>query len=115
MNVAEIFGSNVFSESVMKERLPKKVFDEVMYVMKNGGQISMTSADVVAIAMKDWAVEKGAVAFDLGAPVYYDAANGVAAASGAYAGRAVKAAESGDDVVLVRLEPAGDAGYANAG
>ncbi len=61
-----------------------------------------------------WAVEKGAVAFDLGAPVYFDSTNGVAAASGAYAGRAVKAAESGDDVVLVRLEPAGDAGYANA-
>lgn len=60
MNVAEIFGSNVFSESVMKERLPKEVFSEVMHVMKNGGQISMTSADVVATAMKDWAVEKGA-------------------------------------------------------
>ncbi len=60
MNVSEIFGSNVFSESVMKERLPKKVFAEVMDVMKNGGQISMASADVVAAAMKDWAVEKGA-------------------------------------------------------
>ncbi len=60
MNVSEIFGSNVFSESVMRERLPKKVFAEVMDVMKNGGQISMAAADVVASAMKDWAVEKGA-------------------------------------------------------
>ncbi len=60
MNIAEIFGSNVFNESVMRERLPKKVFAEVMDVMANGGQISMESADVVANAMKDWAVEKGA-------------------------------------------------------
>ena len=44
----------------MKERLPKKVFAEVMDVMAHGGQISMASADVVANAMKDWAVEKGA-------------------------------------------------------
>ena len=60
MNISEIFGSNVFNESVMKERLPKKVYAEVMDVMAHGGQISMSSADVVANAMKDWAVEKGA-------------------------------------------------------
>ena len=62
-----------------------------------------------------WAIEKGSDAFDVGAPVYFDSANGRAAASGVYAGRAVKTAESGDDVVLVRLEPAGDAAYANTG
>jgi len=60
MNISEIFGSNVFNESVMKERLPKKVFAEVMDVMSHGGQISMATADIVANAMKDWAVEKGA-------------------------------------------------------
>ncbi len=60
MSITEIFGSNVFSVSVMRERLPKKVFSEVMDVMENGGQISMATADVVAAAMKDWAVEKGA-------------------------------------------------------
>ncbi|MGE4353446.1 MAG: glutamine synthetase III [Oscillospiraceae bacterium] len=60
MGISEIFGSNVFSESVMKERLPKKVFAEVKKVMQEGGQISMATADVVANAMKDWAVEKGA-------------------------------------------------------
>ncbi|MCC8129317.1 MAG: glutamine synthetase III, partial [Clostridiales bacterium] len=60
MNISEIFGVNVFSVSVMKERLPKKVFAEVTDVMENGGQISMATADVVANAMKDWAVEKGA-------------------------------------------------------
>ncbi len=60
MNISEIFGSNVFSTSVMKERLPKKAYAEVLDVMENGGQISMATADVVANAMKDWAVEKGA-------------------------------------------------------
>ncbi len=60
VNMKEIFGSNVFSTSVMRERLPKKVFQEVMDVMEHGGNISMATADVVANAMKDWAVEKGA-------------------------------------------------------
>ncbi len=60
MSISEIFGSNVFSHAVMRERLPKKVFNEVMNVIENGGNISMATADVVATAMKDWAVEKGA-------------------------------------------------------
>ena len=60
MNITEIFGSNVFNESVMRERLPGEVFAEVMDVMVHGGQISMATADIVANAMKDWAIEKGA-------------------------------------------------------
>ena len=60
MNISEIFGTNVFSVSVMRERLPKKVFAEVLHVMENGGQISMETADCVANAMKEWALEKGA-------------------------------------------------------
>lgn len=60
MNIPEIFGSNVFTPAVMKERLPKKVYAEVINAMENGGQISMATADVVADAMKNWAVEKGA-------------------------------------------------------
>ena len=60
MGIPEIFGSNVFSTSVMRERLPKKVFAEVLDVMENGGNISMATADIVAEAMKNWAVEKGA-------------------------------------------------------
>ena len=59
-NVEEIFGENVFTVSKMKERLPKKVFQEVKKVMDNGGELSMATADIVAKAMKDWAVEKGA-------------------------------------------------------
>ena len=60
VNITEIFGSNVFSMSVMRERLPKKAYAEVVDVMEHGGNISMATADIVANAMKDWAVEKGA-------------------------------------------------------
>ncbi len=59
-NISEIFGSNVFSMSVMRERLPKKIYAEVVDVMEHGGNISMATADIVATAMKDWSVEKGA-------------------------------------------------------
>lgn len=60
MTVSEYFGENVFSKAVMRERLPKEVFDEVCTVEREGGQISMAAADVVAKAMMQWAVEKGA-------------------------------------------------------
>ena len=59
-NVEKIFSENVFTLGVMKERLPKDVYKEVKKVMDQGGEISMASANVVAKAMKDWAVEKGA-------------------------------------------------------
>ncbi len=60
LNVEEIFAENVFTLGKMKERLPKKVFAEVKNVMEHGGELSLATADVVAKAMKDWAVEKGA-------------------------------------------------------
>lgn len=60
MNVEEIFGSNVFTIGTMKERLPKETYDEVLCVIENGGELSRATADIVASAMKDWAIEKGA-------------------------------------------------------
>lgn len=60
MNVEEIFASKVFTLGKMKERLPKNVFREVRSIMDAGGELSLESADVVAKAMKDWAVENGA-------------------------------------------------------
>ena len=60
MNVEEIFGANVFTLGKMKERLPKDVYKEVKKVMDQGGELSMEAANVVAKAMKDWAVEHGA-------------------------------------------------------
>ncbi|MBQ3898796.1 MAG: glutamine synthetase III [Lachnospiraceae bacterium] len=60
LNVEELFGSKVFNLGKMRERLPKGVFKEVKNVMDRGGELSKESADVVAKAMKDWAVENGA-------------------------------------------------------
>ncbi len=60
INVAEIFGANVFSDAVMRERLPEKVYKEVRRTIESGAEMSLATADVVANAMKDWAVERGA-------------------------------------------------------
>lgn len=60
MNVEEVFGKDVFSLGKMRERLPKSVYKEVKKVMDQGGELSMEAANVVAKAMKDWAVERGA-------------------------------------------------------
>ena len=60
LNVEDIFASKVFTVAKMRERLPRKVFQEVTRVMEHGGELSMAAADVVAKAMKDWAVENGA-------------------------------------------------------
>ena len=63
LNVEEIFASKVFTSSKMKERLPKNVYKEVMRVKEQGGELSLATADIVAKAMKDWAVENGATHF----------------------------------------------------
>ena len=60
LNVEEIFASKVFTVGKMRERLPKSVFKEVKRIMDHGGELSPASADVVAKAMKDWAIENGA-------------------------------------------------------
>ena len=59
-DVSEIFGCNVFNESVMQARLPKTVFKSLKKTMGEGKEVSREIADVVATAMKDWAIEKGA-------------------------------------------------------
>ena len=60
MNVAEIFGKNVFNETVMRERLPKSVFKKMKKTIEDGAELDPSIADVVAHAMKDWAIERGA-------------------------------------------------------
>lgn len=60
LNVEELFASKVFTFGKMKERLPKSVYKEVRQIMDQGGELSLAAADVVAKAMKDWAVENGA-------------------------------------------------------
>lgn len=60
INVTEIFGENVFSDKVMQERLPKKVYKELRKTIDEGKELDPAAADVVAEAMKNWAVDKGA-------------------------------------------------------
>ena len=58
--VTELFGSNVFNDSVMIERLPKDTYKILKSAIKEGKGIDSSIADTVASAMKDWAIEKGA-------------------------------------------------------
>lgn len=59
-NVVDIFGENVFNDSVMQERLPKKVYKRLHEVIDEGKELDLETADVVAHEMKEWAIEKGA-------------------------------------------------------
>lgn len=58
--VTELFGSMVFDETIMKERLPKDTFKELQKTIKEGRTLNIKIANAVANAMKDWAVERGA-------------------------------------------------------
>ena len=60
VNVTELFGCDVFNDSVMQERLPKKVYKELKKTIEEGKELSREVADVVAHEMKEWAIEKGA-------------------------------------------------------
>ena len=55
-----LFASNVFSQAVMKERLPNDVFRSLQRTIKEGQALDITTADAIASAMKAWATEKGA-------------------------------------------------------
>lgn len=60
INVAEIFGESVFNDTVMKERLPKKIYAELKKTIEGRKELDPMVAEVVAEAMKEWAIEKGA-------------------------------------------------------
>ena len=64
----EIFGQNVFTKAVMQQRLPKPIFKSLMATIEHSKPLDPTVADVVAVAMKDWAMEKGATHY---AHVFY--------------------------------------------
>ncbi len=67
-SVRELFGANVFGSSVMKERLPRQVYRSLRQTIEAGEQLDPTVADVVAAAMKDWAIDRGATHY---AHVFY--------------------------------------------
>lgn len=61
--IPELFASQVFSEDVMRERLPKDVYKSLINTIASGKEIDASIADVVAGALKDWAIEHGATHF----------------------------------------------------
>ncbi len=62
-NISEIFGSLVFNDAVMKTRLPKETYKAFKKTVKEGKSLDVSLANVVANAMKDWAIEKGVTHF----------------------------------------------------
>ena len=60
INIEEIFGQNVFSLGVMKEYIEsEKAYADVVEIIKHGGELNLETADIVADAMKRWAIERG--------------------------------------------------------
>jgi glutamine synthetase len=62
-NISDIFGSMVFNDRVMKERLPKDTYKSLKKTIQNGMLLDSALANIVASSMKDWAIEKGATHF----------------------------------------------------
>lgn len=60
MNVSEIFGCNAFNEATMRQRLPKETYKALKKTIEKGTALDSSLAEIVASAMKDWAIEKGA-------------------------------------------------------
>ncbi|MDO5590799.1 MAG: glutamine synthetase III [Lachnospiraceae bacterium] len=60
LKVAEIFGEDVFNDTVMQERLPKKIYKDLKKIIEEGKELDLATADVIAHEMKEWAIEKGA-------------------------------------------------------
>src|SRR5271156_2006795 len=68
VSASELFGSNVFGKSAMKERLPKPVFKSLIKTIDTGSHLDPAMADIVASAMREWAISKGATHY---AHVFY--------------------------------------------
>lgn len=60
LNIEKIFATKVFTLDKMKKRVPEEVYQEILRVNREGGELSYNSADIIARAMKDWAIENGA-------------------------------------------------------
>ncbi len=67
-STSELFGCNVFGKAEMQDRLPKQVYKSLIRTIETGEKLDPDSADIVAAAMKDWAIEKGATHY---AHVFY--------------------------------------------
>lgn len=58
--ISKMFGENVFNDTVMQERLPKKIYSELKKTIADGKELNSSLADVIAHEMKEWAIENGA-------------------------------------------------------
>ena len=63
VNTQEIFGQDVFNETVMQQRLPKKVYKALKKNIEEGAELDIETADMIAHEMKEWAIEQGATHF----------------------------------------------------
>ena len=63
LKLSDLFGVNVFDDNLMRERLPKAIYKKLHNTIDKGLPLDPAVADVVANAMKDWAIEKGATHF----------------------------------------------------
>ena len=63
MNIKDIFGSMVFNDDIMRQRLPAKTYKQLQATIKKGHRLDPEVANIVANAMKDWAIENGATHF----------------------------------------------------
>ena len=63
MAPGEMYGTMVFNDNVMQQRLPHDTYKQLKRILEEGGALDRSIADIVANAMKDWALEKGATHF----------------------------------------------------
>ena len=61
--IEELFGSMVFNDAEMRERLSPEVYEKFMHTVNEGEELDKATANEIAAAMKDWAIEKGATHF----------------------------------------------------
>ena len=59
-NISQVFGEDVFNDTVMQQRLPKKIYRALREAIEDGTELTLETADVIAHEMKEWAIEKGA-------------------------------------------------------
>ena len=58
-NAADIFGEDVFNDTTMQKRLPKKIYQALKRAIEEGAELDLETADVIAHEMKEWAIERG--------------------------------------------------------
>lgn len=66
ISMFDMFGADVFSDEVMQQRLPKRIYNSLKATIETGSDLDKDIAEVVAAAMKDWAIERGRPTLPIG-------------------------------------------------